>query len=151
MGSICLSHSGSSPFIDSFGSLTPRTYFSFSLIRVATEPIEHLLDVHVARDKLRSLLRHGPQHLFPALVNERDFVESHDALAPPDRAVGPPPAGFQFIDPRRHETTLQDPSLYGRGIGDRDSQHLDLFPARGKCKRRAIGFALAIGDESLGA
>src|SRR5579862_61983 len=131
MGSIRLSHSGVSPFIKSFASLPPCTAFSFLLTRVATKPIQNLLDVHVARDKLCSLPRHGAQHPFPALVDERDFVEIHDAPAPPDRAMCPHPTRFQFIDPRRNQTTLQDPTLYGRGMGDCDFQHFFLFPHRG--------------------
>jgi hypothetical protein len=93
------------------------------LIRLASKAIKHLLDVHIVGDKLRALVEHAPQHSLPALVNECDFVEIHDAPSSLGCAVCPLPTCSQFLDPRRDETTLQGPQFFLRRVGDRNLQH----------------------------
>ena len=86
-----------------------------------------MLDVDIAGDKLRALLRHGPQYSFPALVDERDFVKVHDAPALPGRVVCLLPACSQFLGPRPDEAAFQVPPFFRGCVGKRDLQH---FPPR---------------------
>ncbi len=82
-----------------------------------------MLDVNIAGDKLRALVGHAPRHSFPALVDEGDFLETHDAPAALGCAVCPLPTRFQFLDPRRDESTLQGLQFFLRRVGDRTLQH----------------------------
>jgi hypothetical protein len=88
-----------------------------------------MLDVQIVGDKSRALLQHGPQHPFATLIDERDFVEIHDALARLSFTMFPLPCLLQFIDPRRDQPAAQSPAFFPGRFGDRDLQHAGL-PSR---------------------
>src|ERR1700723_515049 len=98
------------------------------LVRLALETVQNMLDIHIAGDKLRALAAHAPQHSFTALVDERDFIEVHDALSLLRHAARPVPVRLQFLNPWSDKATLQCPPLFLRRIGDRDLQHFFLLP-----------------------
>ena len=100
-------------------SMTLTMSNAFVLAGLATDAIQYVFDVNIACDKLCSLFRHGSQHPFPAFVDECHFIQVYDAPPPPNRATCPVPARFQLVHPRRNESALQGPLLYGCRIGDR--------------------------------
>jgi len=93
------------------------------LTGLTSKAIKHLLDIHIAGDKLRALVEHAAQHPFPAPVDERDVMEIHDAPSALRCAVCPLPICLQFLDPRRDEAALQDPQFLLRRARDRNLQH----------------------------
>src|SRR5580658_871330 len=130
MGSISCSDCGVLLCTKSLIRLIPRTYDFSPLIRLTSKAIKHLLDVHVAGDKLRALVEHAPQHSFSSLVDERDVMEIHDAPSALSCAACPLPIGLQFLDPGSDEAALQRPQFLLRGGGDRNFQHPFLLPGR---------------------
>ena len=110
------------------------------LFRLSSKAIQHVPDVYIAGDKARTLLGHRPQHSLPAFVNERNFIEVHDAPSSLRWGVRLLPAGLQFIDPWRDEAALQRPTLFHRRVGNRDPQHVPSPLSGGQCKRRATKF-----------
>lgn len=82
MGSICWSQCGVSLTTKYLFSLVRCTRACAALSRLTPETIKHVLDIHIAGDKVCALAAHGSLHSFPTLVDERDFVEVHYAPPP---------------------------------------------------------------------
>jgi hypothetical protein len=71
-----------------------------------SQVLKNVFDVDPAGDALRSFPHHGAQKSVAALVDERDFVQVHDASTLLSCPMIPLPACPQFSNPRLSEAAL---------------------------------------------
>jgi hypothetical protein len=107
-----------------------------------------MLDINTAGDEIHSISCEHLQESFTALIDERDFLEVHDASAFQVRAVVFLPTFPQLVYPGVRESAMQNPSFFPRCFIKIDFQHdvfLRAYPGRIPCRagQRAMSVAIA--------
>jgi hypothetical protein len=87
--------------------------------------------VNAGCQEFGAVLHHGCEHPFPVEVDKGQSVQIDYALACFTRRMCFFPTRLKLSDPRSRQPALQAPSLHGRIVGDRDSQHCRLLPRMG--------------------
>ncbi len=82
-----------------------------------------------AGSELRSIFGQQAQELLTTLVDERDFVEVHDANTSHIRAVALLPARLELLYPGVGKQAMQNPSFFGRCFTETDFQHATFLRA----------------------
>src|SRR5437879_372106 len=123
----------------------PRLHLAFPL---AVDIVHEVPEVDAAGDQFSARSSHGLEHLLAALIDDRYFGEVHHASPHlvPDTLF---PTRFEFSNPRRHQSALQNPALLNRVVGDHDPQHCVFSPRRGKCTCHANAVLTFFSLEAL--
>ena len=86
--------------------------------------LEDVLRVHPAGRELGSTPGQHAQESFTALIDERNFVQVHDASACDISSVVLLPARFELIYPGMGKPAMQNPSLFCGCFTEIDLQHV---------------------------
>src|SRR5580765_7481842 len=104
------------PSLSRFGSGTPSPETRCYLL-------ENVLRVDSGGRELRPASGQHAQESFTALVDERDFVQVHDASAFHISAVVLPPARSELTYPGVRKPSMKNPSLFRPCFTEIDLQH----------------------------
>ena len=119
--------------------------------RLGSYLVKNMLGVDPAGSELRSISGQHVQEPLTVLVDERDFVEVHDARASCIAAVVFLPTGPKLMHPGHGEAPIQNPSLFCRRFAETDLQNavslracpgkdfLQDWPASGDFRQRFVG------------
>ena len=88
-----------------------------------------MLGVGSGGDEFHSISCQHAQESFTALVDERDFVEIHDAKTSHIRAVALLPARSELLYPGVSKQAMQNPSFFGGCLTETDLQHATFLRA----------------------